>query len=261
MKELGEYLRQSRIEKGISLKDIQETTKVRALYLEAIENGEIDKIPGEVYRKGFLVNYANAIGLDGQEVLQRYNQIKQQLDKKRAEAANEADGTAAKPKFNLLSSFKRYCKVLIPLVIVLLVALSFIYVPLMRPTPVTDEVVNLEQVDITSEPEVETPDENLVEPESTPVVTVPDDFTLSAKFSGVVWMDVKIDGKSLYGESGFTFKPTSPIQNWVAKEKIELHIGNLGGVEFSLNDENLGKLGAKGAVNKFVITAEGIQAP
>lgn len=77
MKEIGEYLRQVRTEKNISLNDIQEATKIRKHYLEAIENGDFEAIPGEVYRKGFLVNYANAIGLDGQEILARYNQAKQ----------------------------------------------------------------------------------------------------------------------------------------------------------------------------------------
>jgi cytoskeletal protein RodZ len=77
VKEIGEYLRQVRTEKNISLNDIQEATKIRKHYLEAIENGDFEAIPGEVYRKGFLVNYANAIGLDGQEILARYNKAKQ----------------------------------------------------------------------------------------------------------------------------------------------------------------------------------------
>ena len=76
MREIGEYLRKVREEKRISLKDVQEATKISMRYLESIDRGDFNGIPGEVYRKGFIVNYANAIGLDGQEVLQKYNDLK-----------------------------------------------------------------------------------------------------------------------------------------------------------------------------------------
>jgi cytoskeleton protein RodZ len=54
MKELGEFLKKTREEKGISLKDIQDRTKIRSRYLEAIEKGEFQIVPGEVYLRGFL---------------------------------------------------------------------------------------------------------------------------------------------------------------------------------------------------------------
>lgn len=76
MKEIGEMLRQTRREKGLSLKDVQSETKIRQKYLEALENGDFELIPGEVYLKGFLRCYANALGLDGMEVVERYKALK-----------------------------------------------------------------------------------------------------------------------------------------------------------------------------------------
>ena len=64
MIEIGRKLREAREKKGMSLTEIQEFTKIRLRYLEAIESGELDVIPGEVYRKGFISNYANAVGLE-----------------------------------------------------------------------------------------------------------------------------------------------------------------------------------------------------
>ncbi len=77
MKELGEYLKKSRKEKGISLEVLEEKTKIRKRYLQAIENGRFDLIPGQIYLKGFLKSYADAIGLNSTEILQTY---KNELD-------------------------------------------------------------------------------------------------------------------------------------------------------------------------------------
>ncbi|MCG0276815.1 MAG: helix-turn-helix domain-containing protein, partial [Thermosediminibacteraceae bacterium] len=58
-KELGEYLKYTRLSKNISLEEINKETKIRVKYLVAIEEGNFESIPGgEVYIKGFLKNYA-----------------------------------------------------------------------------------------------------------------------------------------------------------------------------------------------------------
>lgn len=77
LKALGDYLRQAREAKGISLQEVQEKTKIRQYYLEAIEDGNFEAIPGEVYQKGFIRNYAAVVGLDEQDVINRYNQLKE----------------------------------------------------------------------------------------------------------------------------------------------------------------------------------------
>jgi len=76
MKEIGDLLRNTRLEKGLSLKDVQTETKIRQKYLEALEKGDFQVIPGEVYLKGFLRCYANALGLDGMELVERYKALK-----------------------------------------------------------------------------------------------------------------------------------------------------------------------------------------
>ncbi|REK76573.1 helix-turn-helix domain-containing protein [Paenibacillus paeoniae] len=72
MSELGALLRKARDEKGLSLDDIQELTKIRKRYLEAIESGDYSVLPGTFYVRAFVKNYSEAVGLDPDEVLRLY---------------------------------------------------------------------------------------------------------------------------------------------------------------------------------------------
>jgi cytoskeletal protein RodZ len=68
----GRYLQAIRMEKGISLETVSEETKIRLETLIQIEEEDYDRLPGEVFVKGFLRAYARAIGADGDEAVRRY---------------------------------------------------------------------------------------------------------------------------------------------------------------------------------------------
>lgn len=70
MKEIGEYLRNKRIELGISLDDAEQSLKIRKKYLTAIEEGDESVLPGKTYFVGYLRNYANYLQVD-QEYIDR----------------------------------------------------------------------------------------------------------------------------------------------------------------------------------------------
>jgi len=70
--ELGNELRQARERKGLTLDQVQNDTKIRNRYLEAIEAGDLDVLPGMVYARGFIKSYAEYLTLDGQELLERH---------------------------------------------------------------------------------------------------------------------------------------------------------------------------------------------
>lgn len=72
MSELGDLLKKARQEKGMSLEDIQEVTKIRKRYLEALEDGDYKVLPGKFYIRAFIKNYAEVVGLDADEVLLYY---------------------------------------------------------------------------------------------------------------------------------------------------------------------------------------------
>lgn len=72
MSELGQLLRKARLDKGITLDDLQETTKIRKRYLEAIEEGNYKVLPGSFYVRAFIKSYAEAVGHNPNELLYTY---------------------------------------------------------------------------------------------------------------------------------------------------------------------------------------------
>src|SRR6186997_1832610 len=66
---LPERLLAARERKGVDLYRAERDTKIRARYLGALERGDYRELPGAVYTKGFLRNYAMYLGLDPDEVL------------------------------------------------------------------------------------------------------------------------------------------------------------------------------------------------
>ncbi|HKM39173.1 MAG TPA: RodZ domain-containing protein [bacterium] len=74
LSEIGTLLRKTREAKQLTLEIAQEQTKIRQHYLQALENGQKDVLPGEVYLKGFLKNYACFLGLTGDELVKRYSE-------------------------------------------------------------------------------------------------------------------------------------------------------------------------------------------
>lgn len=69
---IGETLREQRIRSKVDMSEVEETTKIRAKYLRALENEEFDVLPGGAYVKSFLKTYADYLGLDARLLLDAY---------------------------------------------------------------------------------------------------------------------------------------------------------------------------------------------
>ncbi|RYG73818.1 helix-turn-helix domain-containing protein [Lentibacillus lipolyticus] len=72
--EIGEKLKEAREAKKLSLDRLQETTKIQKRYLEAIEQGNFDILPGKFYARAFIKEYASAVGLDAKELLEEHKE-------------------------------------------------------------------------------------------------------------------------------------------------------------------------------------------
>lgn len=72
MSELGTKLRDARVEKGYTLNTLQQMTKIQKKYLQAIELGNYDEMPGSFYVRAFIKQYADMVGLDGDQLLLEY---------------------------------------------------------------------------------------------------------------------------------------------------------------------------------------------
>lgn len=74
MTELSTRLKEARTAKGYSLDDLQEMTKIQKRYLAGIEEGNYSMMPGPFYVRAFIKQYADAVGLDSDELLESYKQ-------------------------------------------------------------------------------------------------------------------------------------------------------------------------------------------
>lgn len=72
---LGEKLKQAREERGITISEVSEQTRISSLYLECIENDDYRTLPGGIFNKGFVKSFAKYVGIDEQEALQDYARI------------------------------------------------------------------------------------------------------------------------------------------------------------------------------------------
>jgi len=70
--ELGQKLKEAREAKGLSIDQLHEITKIQKRHLVAIEEGNYDVLPGAFYARAFIKQYADAAGLNGEELLIEY---------------------------------------------------------------------------------------------------------------------------------------------------------------------------------------------
>lgn len=69
---LGERLSKKRVSLGFEVKDVERTIRIRAKHVELIEASDWDKLPPDVYVRGFLRSYARFLKLDPDKVITIY---------------------------------------------------------------------------------------------------------------------------------------------------------------------------------------------
>ena len=75
---LGKYLRDAREAMGIDIREAAQETRISVNYLNALEEEDFSKLPGEVFVRGFLKNYGRYLHLEEAEVIKRYAELKPQ---------------------------------------------------------------------------------------------------------------------------------------------------------------------------------------
>lgn len=236
MQTVGEILRAEREKKELSVKDIENGTSIRALYIAAIEDGNYKIVPGEVYLKGFIRNYANYLGLDSAEMVDLYRQSQQPvveqvpLEQRIKQERTKQNDTQKN------SSWGKYVAAGLFIIAVVGAATFFM--------PGEQEKAQQPATPSKSSPAVPSPAPQKAAAPNTNVPAATSSVVINAKFSEECWTLVTADGKEIYegvpkvGES-FT---------WEAKKNIVVKVGNAGGIDLVYNGQAVGKLGAKGEV-------------
>ena len=136
----GEILKKKREELGYNLKEIAKTLKIRSDYLKAIEEGTFEKLPVEVYTKGYIREYAKFLKTDPEIVIKAYiEKISPPVIEKQPDPITPAENTVKEEKTD-----KRYSATAITLsavaVAALLIVLSlFVFAPEGPKTPLPEK--------------------------------------------------------------------------------------------------------------------------
>lgn len=75
MKDIGDTLKHKRKEMNVSLKEAENATSIRMVYLQALEDGDMGKLISPVYAQGFFKQYASFLGIDGDGLVRQHPEV------------------------------------------------------------------------------------------------------------------------------------------------------------------------------------------
>jgi cytoskeletal protein RodZ len=235
---LGETLRKRREELKLDLRQISDTLKIKNDYLKAIEEGALERLPADVYVKGYIREYARILKLDPEAALEAYAQ---EIGKPQPDQQPPLLEQHTPPKKFRVLYF------LLPLIIlfVLVVVLWQSHVP-EKPNPSEVRPPVAEPVkEPAGQPAGEPPvrEEHTIQ-ETPPVLKEPAFHMLEIHANDTTWLFVMIDQtetRELLMQPGETLQ----LQ---AKKGFSLKIGNAGGIRLVFDGKDIGRLGENGAV-------------
>lgn len=245
-KSVGMILREARLAKGLSLSEVEKGTSIRSRYLEAVENDEYDKTPGEVFLKGIIRNYGNFLGLNGPELVDMYkaaaagvaaesvrsagirevDKVKLNIQLKEKRDIGSGTGRMELPGFSV-----RQC--LAGAAVVAVLAGGYFAVP---------KAVDYWQNRPQSAPVEEAR-------QAAPVATAPvvlDKVVVDMEANGPCWLEVNADGKEIFAGM---LQPKDK-KSYEAKDKLIIKYGNIGVMNVKVNGENVNLQGEHGVAVK-----------
>ena len=139
MKEIGLRLKLKREENGVSLEEAASDLNMRVIQLENIENGKKDEFKDVFSLKYFIRDYAKYLGLDGEEVLDDFNEylfeqtskisLEEIEEAKREKEEREKDLKILSPYTKTTKDKKRFLIIIgISIILIFIVLISYILV-------------------------------------------------------------------------------------------------------------------------------------
>ncbi len=247
METIGNILRTEREKKGLSIKDIENSTSIRSLYINAIEENDFKVIPGEVYVKGFIRNYASCLGLNPQEIMDVYRKMQAEsegsLDPNGFPVSETVTNEAIRGEETTASSQKSSIGKWLTIGVVtagLVGGAIWWFTSTMQPAPpqMKEQVQNSPAPTPPAQPSPPTA--------ATQPAPATKPISVTAKFTEDCWILVNADGKDIHEgmqKSGDSF-------TWEAQNVLTIKVGNAGGVDITYNGQPQGKLGTKGEVTQ-----------
>ncbi len=270
MDSLGQYLRECRTQRGMSLEELAARTRIRLQTLQALEHDEYHALPVEVTVKGFLRAYARCLGLDEVEVLARYQRFAAEY----FQIAQDANPIGRVEQRVMPESFWRRNLTLVGLTIAGLVVVISSLIAL-TPTVEREHPTSIAVPGRVVPPSLHPvdPPEGSQSPSQVPTPTAPDHqvpFLPPAGPSGspqsvsidaphmqqltiaateTSWVQATVDGLQ---QKEALLQPGERV-TWEAEREFRLTVGNAGGVSVELNGQPIGSLGPTGRVRTIVL--------
>ncbi|MDB9315653.1 DUF4115 domain-containing protein [Spirulina sp. CS-785/01] len=249
LKELGSYLREIRLKRGLSLEEVAKRTCIQLRLLKAIEEAQADTLPEPIYVRALIKQFADALDLNGSDFASAFPDY-QNLQ-------------GIKPSWkHVHSTQERPFHFYWVYVFVVIFAVSGLSILVQRSNM---QLAGQPQSSPTEETETPTPtEEDPTPPQDSAPSTIEavdrgnpgtvtaendpepasDQVVISMTLQEDCWLRVVSDGSILY--EGILKKGEK--RTWKAQEQITVQAGNAGGVVIAINNEEAKPLGNRGAV-------------
>jgi cytoskeletal protein RodZ len=120
MSDFGDRLKQARVARGVSLHDIAGTTKISMVALEALERGDLSRLPGGIFSRAFVRAYALEVGLDPERTVVDFLAERERSEHEASQAIAVPEVTADDREF--LERQRRAARILRAVLITLAIA-------------------------------------------------------------------------------------------------------------------------------------------
>jgi len=254
---VGETLRRVRVERQLVLDEISRATKISTRFLHAIETEDFASLPGLIFTRNFVRQYATFLEMDPEPLLAMIPRFDLE-SAPMPQPPNRPRRPLWDPRWNsALAS--------IAWTVLAAGAAVAAYVHFNRPTESVLENVKAATQQAAAKP-APAPPVRVVEtsaPAAESSVPPPDPATAQYPVQVVVaakeesWVQASADGKSVF--TGMLKAGESKAIG--AGELVKLRTGNAGGIEISLNGKALDSLGPSGQIRSVTLTAAGPQLP
>ncbi|OPY57214.1 MAG: cytoskeletal protein RodZ [Pelotomaculum sp. PtaU1.Bin035] len=234
---IGQKLKEARENRGLTLESVEGETKIRRKYLQAMEDEQFQLLPGPVYAKSFLKNYARFLALNVEEALETYNEYFT------AETPMEpaVDYSKTEKNTNIQKRPRWFYFVAAAVIVVAGVVFLINYVTgIPGGNNVADN--NKGGAEISEQAPLAPGQQNPALLQQTAGASNVS-LDLNVK-NNRCWMQVMVDGNPAFEGT----LSAGQSKRFEGKEKINITLGNAGVVEALFNGQNLGLLGDPGEV-------------
>jgi cytoskeletal protein RodZ len=241
MASFGENLRRERELRGVELRDIADATNISLRFLQALEQDRADILPGGIFPKAFVRQYATYLGLDADRLVTEYQY---------AHGGEVTEGGAAPHQ----ASSSRLVAVFFGLILAAGVALfASARAGLFARHASAPEPAPALSPDVTLPPDRVYPPPAPSTTAAAPGAPMGDGLVLSLTARQDCWVEVQVDGTTVLSR----ILSAGETQRLEARSQIVLSVGNAGGIAFTINDRPGVSLGREGEVKRnIVITRE-----